>query len=83
MDAKLLEQRLTDGAENGRHIVLLLRGAHTLVVEEASIRSDSNAVLARFDIHGLVGIDGGEPRRGSVSVSSNDVASVFIGDPTP
>lgn len=79
MDAKLLSTRLDEAAKAGRNFTLLLRGAHRLNVASATVQASfSDDGEARLDIDGLIGADGDEPAPGTVSVSSADVASIFV-----
>ena len=77
MEATLLRQRLADAISAERPIVLLLRGAHTIEIERASMNRSDASGQTRFDIEGQIGIDRSPTRLGAVSVTSNDVASLF------
>ena len=79
----MLSARLNEAAAQGREITLLLRGAHRLVVTGASVEASSGGTVggggeARFDITGSISADGDPPAVGTVSVSSSDVASIFV-----
>ena len=83
MEAAMMIERLSEAIESGHEVTILLRGAHKITIASASARATSSeeAGLARFDITGLIGIDGGSPERGRTCLSSNDVAAIFIKDP--
>lgn len=78
MEADLLHQRLTEAVQSRRGVTLLLRGAHRISIADASLSSSEAAGEARFDITGKIGINALAPSRGTVSVTSGDVASIFV-----
>lgn len=81
MDADLIHSRLTDATSERREVILLLRGAHTLSLRSASVQASMSGDEACFDITGDIGIDGAPHRTGHVSVTSSDVACVFVSSP--
>lgn len=83
MEAELLHKRLHDAAAETREIVLLLRGAHRLVINNASVSSSERQGETRLDITGSIAADGDPHADGTVSVTSADVASIFVKDHTP
>ena len=81
MESEFLHQRLSKAISEKRSVVLLLRGAHGLKIDSASLGSSEASGETRFDISGRIAIDGDEPQVGTVSVTSSDVASLFVKDP--
>jgi len=80
MHADLLHQRLTEAIAEQRRIVLLLRGAHRVEARDSRIVAAAlDGDEARFDIEGVIALDGGPETQGVVSVTSKDVASLFVG----
>ena len=80
MEAQLVQQRLSEATSNGARVTLLLRGAHRLDIEDASVTSDTAEGETRFEIAGKIGIDGDTVRTGTVSVTSGDIACLFVED---
>lgn len=81
MESDLLHQRLSKAINEKRSVILLLRGAHRLAIDSATLSSSEAGGQTRFDISGRIAIDGDEAQVGTVSVTSDDVASVFVRDP--
>ena len=80
MHADLLHQRLTKAISERRQVVLLLRGAHRVEAHDCRlVAADTDGDEARFDIEGVISLDGGASAQGVVSVTSRDVASLFVG----
>jgi hypothetical protein len=80
MEADLLHQRVSTAARQQHEFTLLLRGAHRLTVSAGSVESSEGGGQTRFDITGSIAIDGSPPQNGTVSVTSDDVASIFVKD---
>ena len=78
MEATLLKSRLNSAIEAQCPFVLLLRGAHTLEIDSASAIASDGGGQTRFDIQGRIAIDASAPRTGAISVSNDDVASLFV-----
>ncbi len=82
MEANMMMERLNEAIESGHEVTILLRGAHKITIASGSAvaKSSEESGQARFDISGLIGIDGLSPERGRVCVTSADVASIFVKD---
>jgi hypothetical protein len=82
MDATFLKSRLANAAEKGHAFTLLLRGAHTLTIERATVTqvSDGDSDETRFEIAGLIAADGGPAGQGRAFVSSGDIAALLVRD---
>ena len=80
MEAQLVQKRLAEATQSGARVSLLLRGAHRLDIENASVTSDVVEGETRFEITGAIGIDGQDARNGKVAVTSGDIACLFVED---
>lgn len=81
MEANFLKSRLEQASRMGQGFTLLLRGAHVLDVEGATVTPvDGDSEETRFQIAGRIGADGRASVKGTVFVTSGDIAALLVRD---
>lgn len=81
MEAEFLKTRLEQASRNGHGFTLLLRGAHVLDVERATVMPVAGeSEETRFQIGGSISADGRPGVAGTVFVSSGDIAALLVRD---
>lgn len=81
MEADFLKSRLELASRKGHGFTLLLRGAHVLDVERATVTPVAGeSEETRFQIVGHIAADARAAVPGTVFVSSGDIAALLLRD---